>query len=112
EAIVNVDAWQALPEDLQAVVEIACQAAVTDMYAEFEARNGAALKTLIEEHGVELKRFPDDVLSELRRISAEVVEETADSDPMSRRVWDSLKAYSEMVQSWTAIGEQAIFNAR
>ncbi len=112
EAIVNGEAWSALPQDLQAVVEVACQAAVTDMYAEFEARNGQALKTLIEEHGVELRRFPDDVLAELKRLSEEVVEELADSDPLSRRVWDSLKAYAEQIKPWTAIGEQAIFNAR
>ena len=35
------------------------------MHADFEARNGAALKTLVEEHGVELRPFPDEVLAEL-----------------------------------------------
>lgn len=112
EGIVNAEAWNALPEDLQAVVEIACQAAVTDMYAEFEAHNGRALRTLVEEHGVELKRYPDEVLDQLQRLTGEVLEEIADSDPMARRVWDSLRAYSEQVRPWTAIGEQAIFEAR
>ena len=112
EGIVNAEAWAALPDDLKAIVELACQAAVTDMYAEFEARNGRALKTLLEEHGVELKRFPDDVLDELQRLTEEVLDEIAAGDPMSRRVWDSLRAYSAEVMPWTAIGEHAIFNAR
>ena len=112
EAVINAEAWAALPDDLKAIVEIACQAAVTDMYSEFEARNGAALKSLVEEHGVELRRYPDDVLAELRRITAEVLEEIADGDPMSRRVWDSLKAFTAQVRPATAIGEQAIFEAR
>ena len=112
EGIVNAEAWAALPDDLKAIVELACQAAVTDMYAEFEARNGRALKALLEEHGVELKRFPDDVLDELQRLTEEVLDEIAAGDPMSRRVWDSLRAYSAEVMSWTAIGEHAIFNAR
>lgn len=112
EGIVNAEAWAALPDDLKAIVEVACQAAVTDMYSEFEARNGRALKTLVEEHGVQLRRFPDQVLAELKRLSEEVIEEVADSDPMARRVWDSLKAYTEQIKPATAIGEQAIFNAR
>ncbi len=112
EAIVNADVWGELPEDLKAIVEIACQAAVTDMYAEFEARNGRALKTLTEEHGVELRRFPDDVLAELKRLTQEVLEDIADDDPMARRVWDSLREYTLQIEPWTAIGEQAIFNTR
>jgi len=99
-------------EDLQAIVEIASQAATIDMYSEYEARNGQALKALVEEHGVELRQFPEDVLIQLRELTGEVLEEIADSDPMARRVWDSLRAYSEQVQPWTAMGEQAIFNAR
>jgi TRAP-type mannitol/chloroaromatic compound transport system substrate-binding protein len=112
EGIVNAEAWNALPDDLKAIVEIACQAAVTDMYSEFEAQNGRALKALIEEHGVELRRFPDDVLAELRRLTTEVVEEIAENDPMSRRVWDSLSSYSAQVEPSTAFGEKAIFETR
>ena len=65
EGIVNADAFAALPEDLQAIVEIACQAANQDMYAEFEARNGEALARLIDEQGVEVRPFPDEVLQAL-----------------------------------------------
>ena len=65
EAIVNREALEALPADLQSIVVIACKAANMDMHAEFEARNGAALKTLIEEHQVDLRPFPDDVLAEM-----------------------------------------------
>ena len=112
EGIVNAQAWAALPDDLKAIVEVACQAAVTDMYAEFEARNGRALETLVQEHGVELRRFPDDVLAEFQRLSEEVLEDIAESDPMARKVWDSMRAYAEQVKPSTAIGEQAIFEAR
>jgi TRAP-type mannitol/chloroaromatic compound transport system substrate-binding protein len=112
EDIVNADAWAELPEDLQAIVEIACQAATTDMYAEFEARNGQALQSLVGEHKVELKRFPDDVLAELQRLTREVIEEIADSDPMARRVWDSMSAYTALIGPSTRIGEQSILEVR
>ena len=60
EAFVNKDAWEALPRDLQAMIEVATQAINEDMLSEFTARNNAALDTLINEHGVQLRRLPFD----------------------------------------------------
>jgi len=65
EATINAEAFAVLPPDLQAIVVMACKAANMDMFADFEARNGQALQTLIQEHGVELRPFPDEVLAEL-----------------------------------------------
>jgi len=106
EGIVNADAYAALPADLQAIVRYACQAANMDMHADFEAHNGDALKSLVEEHGVELRPFPDDVLAELKRVSLELMEEQAAADELSARVWASLRAYLERVRLSTDVGAQ------
>jgi TRAP-type mannitol/chloroaromatic compound transport system substrate-binding protein len=112
EGLVNAEAYAALPPDLQAIVKYACQAANMDMFADFEARNGEALKTLVNEHGVELRAFPDEVLAELKRASVEVIEEQAASDPVSGRVWASYKAYMENARASTAVGSQYFVNHR
>ncbi|MBT8061026.1 MAG: TRAP transporter substrate-binding protein [Xanthomonadales bacterium] len=112
EGIVNAEAYEALPADLQAIVKYACQAANMDMFADFEARNGEALQTLIREHGVELRPFPEDVLAELREAAFEVVEAQAASDEMSAKVWGSLKTYMENVKGATAVGAQAFVDRR
>ena len=71
ECFVNKQAYDKLPKDLQKIVAVACavacQAANNDMLAEFTARNGEALGTLINEHGVQLKKFPDEVMKKLKR---------------------------------------------
>jgi TRAP-type mannitol/chloroaromatic compound transport system substrate-binding protein len=112
EGLVNAEAYAALPPDLQAIVKYACQAANMDMFADFEARNGEALKTLVNEHGVELRAFPDEVLAELKRASVEVIEEQAASDPVSGKVWASYKAYMENARASTAVGSQYFVNHR
>ena len=112
EALVNQEAYDALPEDLQAIVTYACQAANADMYADFEARNGEALKSLVEEHGVDLRPFPDDVLEELRRASDEVIAELAAEDEMAQKVWMSLEGYIERVKVSTGVGSQYFVNRR
>jgi len=112
EAIVNAEAWASLPPDLQQIVDTACKAISLDMYADFEARNGESLKSLLEEHQVQLRAFPDDVLAELKKASLEILEELAASDELSARVWASYKTYFDQVSAWTAIGSQYLLNRR
>ena len=112
ECMVNKQALEALPSDLQAVVEYACQAANDDMFSEFTARNSQALKTLVDEHGVQLRRFPDELLAQIGKVSAEVVAEIAGQDPFSSRVYSSFDAFRKNSIAYTRISEQAYTQAR
>ena len=67
---------------------------------------------MIEEHGVQLRRFPDDVLEVLRGFSAEVLENLAAEDPMSSKVYESYKAFATEIGSWLRITEGLITNIR
>lgn len=112
EAIINKDAFDALPADLQEIVLSACKVANQDMLAEYTARNNAALVTLVNEHKVQLRAFPDDVLKELRKISDEVVAELAAKDDTAKRIYSSFKTYREQVDAWHEISEKAFLRAR
>ena len=112
EAIINKKALQSLPEDLQIIVMNACRVANQDMLAEYTTRNNDALQTLVETHQVDLRRFPDDVLSALKKLSDQVVEELAARDPFSAKVYQSFKTYRDKVVSYHKISEQAYMDAR
>ncbi len=112
ECMVNKQALEALPADLQAVVEYACQAANDDMLSEFTARNSQALKTLVDEHGVQLRRFSDELLAQIGKVSAEVVAEIAGQDPFSSRVYGSFDAFRKNSIAYTRISEEAYTQAR
>lgn len=112
EGLVNKQALQALPEDLQSIVRNACRVANQDMLADFTSRNNAALHTLIHTHKVELRRFPDDVLRNLRKVSREVVAEIASADPISKEVFDSFEQFRQQAESWHQVSELAYAQAR
>jgi TRAP-type mannitol/chloroaromatic compound transport system substrate-binding protein len=112
EFIVNKQAFESLPEDLQAMVTVTMRAANQNMLDEFTARNNAALRELVETHGVELRRLPDDVLAALGRESAKVMQQLIETDPMAAKVHASYQAFREGVKSYHAISEQAYINAR
>ena len=112
ELIVNKDALATLPADLQAIVEGAARAVNQDMLDEYTARNNTALVELIDTHGVDVRKLPDDVIVELRRLSQEVLEElSADSD-IALRIADSVKAFQKQATAYHGISEEAYYEAR
>lgn len=111
ELIINRDAWQSLPDDLQAMVEAAARAVNQDMLDEYTAHNHAAYLEL-ERHGVQIRQLPDEVLVELHRLSDQVLEELAAGDPLARRVYDSQRAFQQQVSAYHGISEEAYFRAR
>jgi TRAP-type mannitol/chloroaromatic compound transport system substrate-binding protein len=112
ELIVNQTAFESLPEDLREIV-LTCAAATNDrMLAEFTARNAEALETLVRDHKVEVRPFPDDVMRELRRLSEEVLAEAGGGDPMFRRVLESLRTFQKRMTPYFDIAERAFLNSR
>ncbi|HSJ49627.1 MAG TPA: TRAP transporter substrate-binding protein DctP [Gammaproteobacteria bacterium] len=112
ECFINREAFEALPPDLQSIVKNACKVANLDMLSEYTARNNEALRSLVDEHQVELRRFPDDVLATIRKMSDEVVAEIADKDALSRKVYESFLAFREQAMAWHDLSERAYLNAR
>ena len=67
EFTINLEAWNKLPKDLQAIVKTAAREVNQDMLDEYTARNNSALEQLVNDHGVKLRRLPDEVLAELQK---------------------------------------------
>jgi TRAP-type mannitol/chloroaromatic compound transport system substrate-binding protein len=107
ECMINRDAWGNLPEDLQAAVRIACQAANLDMTSEFTAGNATALEQLTSAGDIEIRSFPADVLAGLKAIALEVIDELAAQDPTVARVWSSYRDFMALARSWQQISEYA-----
>jgi TRAP-type mannitol/chloroaromatic compound transport system substrate-binding protein len=110
EFIFNKKAYEALPKDLQHIVDAACAEAEVWALAQFDANNGAALQTLVNEHNVQVIKFPDKVLDALRPLALEVVEEEAAKSPMATKVNESFKNFQKVVGSWGSISEKAYYD--
>ena len=112
ECLINQRAYDALPDDLKAVVTGACRIVNNDMLAEYTARNPVALKSLVEEHGVSVRPFPDDVLATLKRHSQDVVAEIAAKDALAKRIYDSYTAFAAGARAYHDVSELAYYHAR
>jgi TRAP-type mannitol/chloroaromatic compound transport system substrate-binding protein len=112
EFIVNKDSLEALPEDLQAIVKYASRAANQEMLDEYTARNNQALQVLIDEHGVDLRRLPDDVLVALWQGTRVALDELVAQDPVAAKVYESYRTFYKGVRNYHHISEQAYINTR
>lgn len=88
EIVVNKDALDELPKDLQAIIANAAEAASGETTAQFDQFNALAFEQL-KENGVIFGAFPEDVTAALKNASAEVMSEEADKNPGFARVMES-----------------------
>jgi TRAP-type mannitol/chloroaromatic compound transport system substrate-binding protein len=116
QLMVNEKAWASLTPELQQVVRVAAEAATTDMYAEYNARSGPALRTLVQDHGVIVRGLPEDVLMACGEQANVVLNEiyAGDKSPnrIVRRIIEDFLEFRKDVVPWTRVGEQAYLNAR
>ena len=109
---VSLTVWESLPSDQQAIIQAANAYANAYVINEFTAKNNAALETLVTEHGVEVKQFPDEVLNGLGKLSGEVIGDLANQDALSREVMESIITFRKQSISYASFSERAFYNAR
>ena len=112
ELLINMDAWNSLPKHLQVIIETATKAVNQDTLDEYLARNNQALTELVEVHGVELRKLPDDVIKEFRAISNEILSDLAEEDEVIGKVYDSYIEFKNNVTEYHKISEDSFIEAR
>ena len=112
ELLINMDEWEALPKHLQVIIDTASKAVNQDILDEYTARNNRALRELVDVHGVELRKLPDDVIAEFKIIATEILEENASKDEMVNKVYQSYKQFKEEVTAYHKVSEDAFVKAR
>jgi len=110
ELIVNELAFAQLPPDLQEIVRTAAFRLNLWMLSEFEAKNDEYLQKIRQEKQVRILPFPDDVMTQLRLKSAEVIQELTDRDPASKKVFDSWSAFRRAITDYSHLSESAYFS--
>src|SRR5712691_5133256 len=86
ECIVALKVWNALSDELKAIVAHACATEANFALAEMERLNATALAALTGEHGVKLAAFPADLVAAARAQAADVLGELSLRSAMTAKV--------------------------
>ena len=113
EAVVNKAKFSALPADLQAIVRYACQASYDEVASDMAANDPRALASLVKDHGVVVRQFPEALLEAGAKASQEVLQAIRDSDnALAKKVAESYVAAFNIVRTKTDGTENPFIRAR
>ena len=108
----NKDWWEGLSASDQLIIEAASSMENDVMMAEYNAKNGAALKKLVEEQGVQLKMFSDEIYDSFGEAAAQVYEETQAHSELVKRIYDSFARARSETGAWAKISDQEYMRQR
>jgi TRAP-type mannitol/chloroaromatic compound transport system substrate-binding protein len=100
ELLMNKEAWDALDDQNQAILEAACGWNIYVNYAETEAKNPAAMNRMLSEHGVTNVRWTDEELAAFEEAWLEVLQEQSAQDEDFKRAADSYLAFRKVYKTW------------
>jgi TRAP-type mannitol/chloroaromatic compound transport system substrate-binding protein len=103
---VNTKAYDGLSAEYKAIIEAAAAYAHTDMQAKYDARNAAALKTLVA-GGTKLFRFPKDLMESAFKESMALYSELSESNPAWKKVYTDYAAFRRDANLWFRFSEAA-----
>jgi TRAP-type mannitol/chloroaromatic compound transport system substrate-binding protein len=112
ECIVALKVWDALSDELKAIVAHACATEANYALAEMERLNAQALESLVKDHGVTLAAFPNDVVTAAREKAHEVMFAFAVRSDLNGKVSASYEAFRERSAPWSRISIEAVLRAR
>ena len=108
----NKSWWEGLSKNDQNILQAACNESNANVMAETNAFNGEYLNRLINDHGVQLREFNDDVYDAFGEASAEVTEEAREFDDLSKRIYDAVLEKRAELGAWTALSDTAYVQKR
>jgi TRAP-type mannitol/chloroaromatic compound transport system substrate-binding protein len=108
----NEKFWSDLSDADKLMVEAAAAMENDVMMAEYNAKNGEALSRLINEQGVKLRKFNDDVYDSFGEAAEEVFAEVREHSDLAGRIHESFLKSRQDVGAWTALSDQEYVRQR
>ena len=112
ECIVSLKAWNALSDELKAIITHACATEANYALAEMERLNAQALAALVDEHKVKLAAFPEDLIAAARKQAGDVLGELAGKNAITGKVHASYAAFRDRTAPWSRISIELVLRAR
>lgn len=113
ETAINMEVYNNLPEDLKQAVAYAAESLYNPVWMEYTTKHAQALRQLVAEQGVIVRKLPDDVMIAMGNAAGEVIAEfREDEDELVRRIVESYLAYRDLMMEYMPYADAGQFVAR
>jgi len=109
ETIVNLDAWNQLPEDLKAIFEAACkEVGMVDFMAHLEGINAKYFRKF-EQYGAEIIVLDQEAMNRITEITSRLADEQAVKDSFYAGVLKSQREFRQNYRIWEKWGDYKLY---
>ena len=109
---IDLKEWESLDDDSRSLITQASKATNMEVLSRFQAANDGAYQKLINDHGVQMRQVPDDVMNKIGEAAAEVLTEYAAQDAQSQALFSHLAKFRTTVIRWTGVSEKEYLRIR
>jgi TRAP-type mannitol/chloroaromatic compound transport system substrate-binding protein len=102
--MINLEKFNALPANYQAIVKTAAATANLDMMANYDSKNPAALRSLIA-GGAQLRPYPEDVLVAGFEAANALYAELSATNADFKTIFESQQAFRNEANLWNQVAE-------
>jgi TRAP-type mannitol/chloroaromatic compound transport system substrate-binding protein len=104
QLMIGKAAWASLPPRYQAVLKYACNYAMTEMMASYDAKNAEAIARLVAA-GTTLAVLPEEVIKALRGALETVLDEEAAANAQFKKILADWRAFRANQHRWFALAD-------
>ena len=104
--------WEKLDDTTKEIITIASKAVNMEVLSFFQAVNDSSYQKLINEHGVQMRQLPDDVMNALGQRAGEVCSSIAAEDPISQELFSHIVEFRSSILRWTNTSEKEYMRVR
>lgn len=102
--MINMDAWNALPEEYQQVVQLAASACCGEQLARYTYNDMTVTNQMLEKDGVTITTLPEEDKQLIRKTCQEIYADEAATNENFNKVYTSMQEYrdtAEAYRNWT-----------
>jgi TRAP-type mannitol/chloroaromatic compound transport system substrate-binding protein len=95
----------------QAIIKAACESTNHTSLGEFTYQNSVYLDILTRDHGVQLRSFPDEVVTAMSEASRDV-RASSGRDGIEKRIYESFETGLKKMSQWADVSDGPYYAAR
>jgi len=99
---INLDWWNKLPADLQAIFNAGIMSCIADSYNWNVSQNSTALKELVTKEGVTVRDTPDDYIKAYMAATQTILDKYAAKDEFFKKVLTAMQAWAKLTVPYEA----------
>lgn len=109
---INKQKFDALPEDLKAIIAAAAKEVSMDILSESFYRNALAWEKMRRLGDIKIRTLPDDVLNLFKKINSELLNQVSEKSQLAQEVIASQRAFLEKAKAWSEITDKDYLQLR